>query len=281
MSRCTRPLLLFALAGVLCASGGCDRQPAALEPSVTPISSAEAEEPAASEDAGQGIGYAFHIRYPQLPSDWDALAQALRTYAGKQKRDLIAARAAEDDTNAPPYSLDLEFVVSRRTAEFVSVLANGSAYTGGAHSAPIAASFNLCTGSGKLIGLSDLFADVDGALRALSAESRRQLEGRYEARLRDTTPAKDLAAALTGMHDRVERGTEPTPASFAVFLVDGLEAKAIGLTLIFPPDQVAADADGTQQIEVPAQVFYALLKPEYRDAFQIDTEADQLAPGVR
>jgi hypothetical protein len=281
MSRCTRPLTLFALAGILCAISGCDRQPDAAETSVAPIRSAEAEEPAASEDAGQGNGYAFHIRYPQLPSDWDALGQTLRTYAGKQKKDLIAARAAEDNTNAPPYSLDLEFNIARRTAEFVSVLANGSAYTGGAHPAPIAASFNLCTGSGRLIGLSDLFTNADGALQALSAESRRQLEGRYEARLRDTTPAKDIAAALKGMHERVERGTEPTAASFAVFLVDGLEAKAIGLTLIFPPSQVAADADGTQQVEVPAQVFYALLKPEYRDAFQIDTEADQLAPGVR
>ena len=82
------------------------------------------------------------------------------------------------------------------------------------------------------------------------------------------------------MREAVERGTEPVPANFSVFLVDGLETKAIGLTLIFPSYQVASYADGAQQVEVPAKVFYALLKPEYSDAFQIDTEAAKLAPGA-
>jgi len=124
--------------------------------------------------------------------------------------------------------------------------------------------------------------DAGGAaLATLSEEARRQLEGRYETRLREGTPDQAQASALKKMREWVERGTEAKPENFAVFLVDGLETKAIGLTLVFPPYQVAAYADGTQQLEVPAKVFYPLLKPEYREAFQIDTEAGKLAPGAR
>jgi hypothetical protein len=271
-------LLIFACALSLIA--GCERSPSVS--ASPPISVARAQEPvAADEDAGQGNGYAFHVRYPRLPAEWGALADALRRYAATQKKDFIDTRIADESLNAPPYALDLEFNVSRRTADFVSVLANGSADMGGAHPAPIIASFNLHTDDGKLIGLADLFSEPGAALNAISAEARRQLEGRYEAKLRDSLPAKDQPSGLKTMHEWVWRGTEPTAANFSVFFVDGLEAKAIGLTLIFPPYQVASYADGTQQVEVPAKVFYDLLKPEYRDAFQIDTEAEKLAPGSR
>jgi hypothetical protein len=274
----SRLLVLACLSGLV---AGCDRAPSASPGVSPPIRIASAQEAAADEDAGKGNGYAFHIRYPRLPSDWQALTDALRGYANARKKELIDSTLADEGANAPPNNLDLEFNIARRTVDFVSVLANGSLDSGGAHPAPVVASFNLHTDDGKVLTLSDLFTDGTAALGALSNEARRQLEGRYEAKLRETTPARDQAAALTAMHDWVRRGTEPTAANFAVFLVDGLEAKAIGMTLIFPPYQVASFADGTQQVEIPAKVFYQLLKPEYRDSFQIDTEADKLAPGVR
>jgi len=265
------------LASALCC-GGCDQTPAT---PAAPSVSARAQAPAPGDEAGQGNGYTFSIRYPQLPAEATALMPALRTYAGARKQEFLDARAADESTNGPEYSLDLEFNVARRTAEFVSVLANGSAYTGGAHPAPIIAAFNVHGGDAKLTAITDLFTDPTAGLQALSAESRRQLEARNEARLRETTADKNLASALKDMRDWVERGTGPTAANFGVFLVDGLEAKAIGLTLIFPPYQVASYAEGMQQIEVPAKVFFHLLKPDYRDAFQVDTEAEKLAPGVR
>ena len=247
----------------------------------TPAAAAGAQQTAPNEDVGQGNGYAYHVRYPQLAPEWNTLADALRTWAAARKRDFLDARLADENNNAPPYNLDLEFNIARRTSDFVSVLADGNVYTGGAHPAPLVASFNLHTSDGKLIELADLFTDSGVALEALSAEARRQLEGSFEAKLRETTPEKDQAAALKRMREWVARGTQAQAETFAAFLVDGLEAKAIGLTLIFPSYQVAPYAEGTQQIEVPAKVFYPLLKPEYRDAFQIDTEADKRAPGVR
>jgi hypothetical protein len=94
------------------------------------------------------------------------------------------------------------------------------------------------------------------------------------------TPAQ-LAADAQSTKKWVEEGTAPTPANFAVFLIDGLDTRAIGVTVVFPPYQVASYADGPQQVEVPAKVFYDLLKPEYKDAFAIDTQARQLGAGVR
>jgi len=272
-----RPLICVALAAAFALLGGCNQAPS----SAAPVGGAWTQEPAPNEDSGAGNGYTYHVRYPQLAPEWSALADALRAYAADRKKDFLDARLADETTNAPPWNLDLEFNIARRTSDFVSILANGSSDTGDARPAPLVASFNLRTDDGKLIGIADLFTDSGAALATLSEEARRQLEGRYETRLRESTPDQAQTSALTQMREWVERGTEAKPENFAVFLVDGLETKAIGLTLVFPPYQVAPDADGTQQVEVPAKVFYPLLKPEYRDAFQIDTQAGSIAPGAR
>lgn len=272
-------VISLVLASALVA--GCDQRAPGPAASAPPISSAAAQEPPASgEDTSQGNGYAFHIRYPELQPEWRALDQALHAYAAARKQEFLDARKADDNSAGPVYNLDLEFNVVRRTADFVSVLTNGSVYTGGAHGMPIIASFNLHPADGKLVTIEDLFADPKAALKAVSDECRRQLEGRNEARLREGLPGKDLAAALKSMHEKVESGTEPVAANFSVFLVDGLDTKAIGLTLVFAPYQVGPYSDGAAQVEVPAKVFYALLRPEYREAFQIDTEAERLTPGA-
>ena len=275
-----RLLTCLILASVSSLLAGCDQAPPPAAARAA-TGNAIAQETGTNEDVGQGNGYSYHVRYPQLPPQWSTLADALRSYAAARKREFLEARLADDTTDAPPYNLDLEFNIARRTSDFVSILTNGSVSTGGAHPEPLVASFNLHIADGKLAELADLFADSGVALNALSGEARRQLQGSYEARLRESTPEQQQTAALQDMREWIERGTAAKPENFSVFLVDGLETKAIGLTLIFPPYQVAAYADGAQQIEVPAKVFYHLLKPEYRDAFQIDTEAEKIAPGVR
>jgi hypothetical protein len=253
---------------VACCAGfiaGCDGI------SAPPTNAANAPEATSSQDSGRGDGYGYHIGYPQdVPAP---LLDALHADGARWKQQLIEQHPAAADGHG--YQLTIDYTVARRTAQFVSALGDGSIFLGGAHGAPVMASFNMHLGDDRLVTLPELFEDANAALLALSAEVRRQLEGRFEAQLRETTAEKDLPHELDDMRARVERGTEPTPANFAVFLVDGLDTRAIGLTLIFPPDQVASYADGPQQVEVPAKVFYKLLKTEYRDAFQIDTEADK------
>jgi hypothetical protein len=280
MSRLTRQRCATLALIVSLGLAGCEQESAGPMASASPITLAMAEEIAANDDAGRGNGYTFHVRYPSLQPDWNALLPRLRAFAAEQKKAFLTARSEDKHLDRLDYSLDLEFSVARRTADFVSVLTNGSVYTGGVHPNPILVSFNLHPADGKLIAIEDLFADPVAALKALSDESRRQLEGRYEAAQHEGDE-KQRAADHQQTYTWIERGTAPAAGNFMVFLVDGLDSKAIGLTLIFPPYQVASYADGPQQVEVPAKVFYPYLKPEYRDSFAIDTEAEDLAPGVR
>lgn len=259
-------------------SVGCDRQ------APPPLRTAAAAEVVPDEDTGKGAGYAYAISYPSLDPQWQALDSAIRQFATARKKDFLDASNAPDRVAGTDYTLDLNFAVARRTADFVSVTASGSSFIGGTHGMPILASFNLDIADGKLKTLSDLFADAQTGLKAVSAECRRQLEGRYEAKLRadpgSMTPAQQ-DSNIQSMKRWIEKGTQPTAGNFDVFLIDGLDTRAIGVTVIFPPYQVAAYADGPQQVEVPAKVFYDLLKPEYKDAFAIDTEANKPAQGVR
>jgi hypothetical protein len=246
---------------------GADPAAARLPQSDAPSASALAEE-------GRGQGYEFHIRYPDLPPEWKTLNQVLRSYAVERKRQFLGALApaAGRAADAPLAALDLEFDIARRTDDFISVLARETAHSG-ADAAPAIASFVLHPQDAKLLSIVDLFTTPDAALQALSDESRRQLEGRYEAILRQNSgDDKTLAPLLKNMQAGVAHGTLAEPANFAVFLVDGIDSKAIGLTLIFPQAQLAASSGGEQQVEVPAKIFYELLKPEYRDAFSVDTE---------
>ena len=248
------------------------------------ISAAAASERDAAIDSGHGEGYTYQITYPQLSARMATLTAALRAFADKAKQEFVSERTTSRTTQDPAFSLEVEFDIARNTADFVSVLASGSEFTGGAHGLPIQASFNWHRTDAKLVTLAELFNDPDAALRALSDETRRQLEGRLEVKLRDETASmsdKQAASYSKEMKSWIEKGTEPVAQNFDVFLVDGLDTQAIGLTFIFPPYQVASYADGAQQVEVPAKVFYKLLKPQYRDAFAIDTEADKLGAAAR
>jgi hypothetical protein len=242
-------------------------------PAAAPSVQTDAAASALAEE-GRGQGYEFHIRYPDLPAEWKTLNQALRSYAAQRKKQFLAALppATERAAETPLAALDLEFDIARRTDDFISVLARETAHSG-ADAAPANASFVLHPEDGKLLSIVDLFITPHTALQALSDESRRQLEGRYEANLRQSAGNdKTLAPLLKSMQAGVEHGTQADAANFTVFLIDGIDSKAIGLTLIFPQAQLAASSGGEQQVEVPAKIFYDLLKPEYRDAFSVDTE---------
>ncbi|HET8941064.1 MAG TPA: hypothetical protein VFN13_03660 [Rudaea sp.] len=276
--RSCLPVAAFVAAIVLLPCAGCSEHAADRSAPTAAIASAAAAETQPETDAGKGSGYTFRIVYPALAPEWRALDAAIRQFAAAQKKDFVGASTVPNRVAGTDYSLDLNFSVARRTADFVSVMASGSSFVGGAHGRPIVASFNLDLASGQLVDVDALFAHASIALEALSAECRRQLQGRLEARMRDAESgltsvlrASEFAAAKQW----IDKGTAPRAENFRVFLVDGLDAPAIGLTLIFPPDQVGPYADGVQQVEVPAAVFYAMLKAEYRDAFAIDTQTAQ------
>jgi len=277
MLRTFRLPLLPSLLAVLVAACNAPTPPAA---PASAAAAAMSQGGGLAED-GRGDGYEYHVRYPELSPEWPALGKAMRAYAGQRIQQLLSDLPAtgERDANAAALVLDLEFNVARRTEAFVSVLAQGS-LRGAAQVEPLAAAFVLQVDGARLLAITDLFADPDAALRALSKECARQLQGRYESSLRQNTgDSKTLAAALKSMQDGVTRGTAPAAPNFAVWLVDGIDSKAIGLTLIFAQAQLGMTSGGEQQVEVPAKVFYELLKPEYREAFSVDVK--ELASGSR
>jgi len=270
------PLALPCLLGLLVAACNVPTSaPSAVNSaSAAPVAEDVSQVSALAED-GHGEGYEYHIRYPELAPEWTALNQALHAYAAQRKQQFLAALSpgGERAANAPASALDLEFDVARRTEDFISVMARGTVLAGSPSGSPIATSFVLHLASGKLLSIVDLFTSPADALQVLSDECRRQLEGRYEASLRQSVgDDKALAPLLKSMQAAVERTTLPDAGNFGVFLIDGIDSKAIGLTLVFSQAQLAASSDGEQQVEVPAKVFYGLLKNEYRDAFHLDSE---------
>ena len=245
-------------------------------PGPAPAASAAAAAPVDRQDVTRGDNVDAKVHYPALRDELAPLDRAMHAYAEAQKVALAAmARKAmpADERQERPVHLELDFTVATQTQDFVSAIGEGEGDLGGAHPLPLRATFNQHLGSGRIVALSDLFVDADSALRALSVEARRRLEPDLEAKLRaENLPDKALAEREKSMHDLLEAGTEPKAGDFAAFLVDGVDGKAIGITLIFPAAQVASYVDGPQQVDVPARVFYAQLKPEFRDAFAVDKE---------
>jgi len=232
--------------------------------------------PVDRQDVSRRDSIESNVHYPALREELAPLDRAMHAYADAQKaalaermRDAVPATERQER----PGRLDLDFTVATQTQDFVSAIADGQGEFGGAHPLPLRATFNQHLASGRIVALTDLFSDTEAALRALSVEARRRLAPDLEARLRaENLPDKVLAEREKTLHTLLEEGTEPKADDFAAFLVDGVDGKAIGITLIFPPAQVASYAEGPQQVAVPARIFYAELKPEFRDAFAVDRD---------
>jgi len=213
-------------------------------------------------DSAASEKYRYEIRYVALPPEDAPLAAALRAYGDKQKRDFLERSggdsAPSEDANWP-WQMHLGFELRSRNADFVSLLASGEAYTGGAHGNPLLASFVLHRPSRRVIALPELFVNPDAGLRAIAAEARRELRGRQRA-------------GENNDGRRIDDGAAPSAENYAVFLVDAdAGGKAKGLEVIFPAYQVAGYAQGAQQVKVPAAKFRALLKPEFKSAFAMAT----------
>lgn len=265
--------LSFALA-VVCAA--CSQAPAPAPAAPVPPSPTIPRITDKVEAAGSD-GVEVAARYPSMRNELAPLETAMRAYTQAQQADL-AARVKQLKPEAEraerPAKLDLDFTVATQTVAFVSAIAQGQADVGDAKPAALRATFNQHLPSGKIVGFGDLFADPAAALKIFSDEVRRRLYAEYEARLyNQNLPQAELTARLKTMHALVDKGTEPAAENFAGFLVDGVEGKAIGITVIFPPGQVAAETDGPQQVEVPVKLFVDAVKPEYRDAFDKDSSA--------
>ena len=240
---------------------GCGTQQPPAPPASAPAAATRAAD-VSTVDQASTERYRYEVHYPALAPRDAALASALRAYGEQRKREfLVAADAAPRlrDIEFVPWELHLRFDVRADTGDFLSVVATGDAYSGGAHGNPLIASFVLHRATGRVVTMADLFADPEDAERALGDYARRELVARRSA----GRPPDEAELR------RLKDGTAPRPENYAVFAIDGEGARpARGLVLIFPPYQVAPYADGTVEVAVPAAVFRDALRPAYRAAFE-------------
>lgn len=217
--------------------------------------------------------YKIAIHYPTLSAQEAVLAQALRDTSAAAKRDFM--QALPDPKQFPEFAdrqlqLQLDYTVAARTADFTSVRERGMSDTGGAHPIPVDGSFVYDAHAQRVIALDDLFTDPAAARQRLSTLARNALSEKLLAKAPDASEASPEARRewTDNMRQMIDDGTDPTAANFSNFVVRaGAGDTAAGLTLIFSPYQVAPYVYGTQTVDVPAEVFAGLLKPQYRQAF--------------
>jgi hypothetical protein len=219
--------------------------------------------------------YKIAVSLPTLPADAKPLNEAMRTTADNAKRDFV--QALPDPDTLPEFAnrqfeLLLDFKVAAQTPAFISVRESGSSDTGGAHPNPVQAAFVFDRKAGKLVALDDLFADPDAARKALANFAHDNLLKKFMADA--PKPGEGSPDAIrewkANMLQMLDGGTKPTTVNYSVFVVQAganQQAPSPGLTLIFPPYQVAAYVYGTQTVEVPAGVFAKFLKPAYQADF--------------
>lgn len=283
----------FVLAVATLALAACQQPPAssaaASSPApsaTTPVIAAAATAPATAPapastapvpgDHAVTRHYKIAISLPALPAADKPLMDAMRTTADNAKRDFI--QALPDPKALPEFAnrqldLILDFKLAAQTPAFISVRESGSSDTGGAHPIPVQAAFVFDRKAGKLITLDGLFAQPDAARKALANFARDTLLKKLMANA--PRPGEGSPEAIrewkANTVQMLDDGTKPTTVNYSVFLVragDQSDAASPGLTLVFPPYQVAPYVYGTQTVDVPASAFAQFLKPEYASAFE-------------
>lgn len=214
--------------------------------------------------------YVIGISYPKSAAKYPGLAAALQSYADAARKQLMeAVDGLGNDIPTAPYDLTLSFTELLDSPQLVAIAADGSSYTGGAHGAPLIARFVWLPQQQKMLTASELVPTAAG-WQAISDFVREQLHTALSQRLdADNVAPADRAELSESAGKVIDEGTEPKPESFAEFepVVDG-SGRLSALRFVFPPYQVGSYADGTQTVEVPAEVLLPHVAPVYRGLFR-------------
>lgn len=255
---------------------------AAVQPQAAPVELKDVIE--------QDARYIIGISYPAEARKYPGLAQELRRYAEGARAELLkAVQTADPAKQTSPYDLTLNFTLLAETPELVAVAADGAAFTGGAHGAPLVARFVWLPQQNKLLTANDLFPDAK-AWNAISDYAREQLHASLSQRVdADELPAGERAEVMRSVGRMIDEGTEAVPASFAAFepVLAPDSDKLMGLRFVFPPYQVGPYVDGVRTVEVPTTLLMPNLAPAYRAMFVVAKPApappldETVAPAVQ
>ena len=265
--------LLLAL---LLAAAGCERQapPAAPAPATgqppAPATAPAAPAPVHLADVSESDPrFIVGISYPPSANKYPGLAAALKKYSDAARAELQeAVDGLGAETPPAPYDLSLAFTELVETPSLVAIAADGSSYTGGAHGNPLIARFVWLPDKERMLTAAALVPDPK-AWQAISRYAREQLHTSLSQRLdgEDVDPA-DRAEMLRGAGRMIDEGTGPDPDNFAHFEPQlDASGRIRSLRFVFPPYQVGPYSDGTQTVEVPADVLLPSVAPAYRALF--------------
>ena len=106
--------------------------------------------------------------------------------------------------------------------------------------------------------------------QAISDFVREQLHTALSQRIdADDVPAESRADMLKDAGRMIDDGTEAQADAFSEFEPRvGGDGRIVALRFVFPPYQVGPYADGTQTVDVPAEVLLPWVTPEYRPLFR-------------
>lgn len=208
------------------------------------------------------------ISYPRGLDD-PGLVAALQAYAAHARTALAAAletRAAD----APPYDLTLEFRIVHESPALVAVAADGSTYTGGRASQPLAGRFVWLRGEERLLTAADLIPDetdwsrisgeVRGELRSVYARQAHAVEGTAGGGGSQAPNARDRPVA--GRNEVRESMFEPVP---------GPDGRIAALHFVFPATRLDTGLQDTRTVAVPANALRPHVASRYRELFtQLD-----------
>ncbi|SEL86364.1 Protein of unknown function [Pseudoxanthomonas sp. GM95] len=255
----------------------CNQPPATPTGSTPPPASTPAEVPAATpatdttlhDVAESDPRYVVGISYPDKINQYPGLAKAVGDYANAARAELMQAVNGLGSEKPPaPYELSLAFEMVADTPEVVSVSADGGRYTGGAHGEPLVARFTWLPKHEALLTTQTMLPTPEG-LQAVSSYVREQLHTSASLRADgDGMTPEDRAQLLQSANKMIDEGTGPDAANFSQFQpVMNADGHIAAIRFVFPPYQVGSYADGTQTVDVPAQVLQAYVAPDYAGLF--------------
>jgi len=267
----TRPLIFCLL---LAAVAGCQRETPAPQPGTPAAAATSTAAPAVPAVPLKDViendpRYVIGISYPPAASKYPGLAAELQRYASAARADLMeAVEGTGDGKPTAPYDLSLSFNTLVDTPKIVAIAADGSSYTGGAHGNPLVARFVWLPEQGKLLKNTDLIGDA-ASWRDISDYVREQLHAALSQRIdADDLPPAERADIIRSAGRMIDEGSQPQADAFDQFEpVVGADGKITALRFVFPPYQVGPYADGTQSVDVPANVLLPHVAPAYRGLF--------------
>jgi hypothetical protein len=214
--------------------------------------------------------YLVGISYPPEAARYPGLARLLKDYAEAARGDLMhAVKGLGDDKPTAPYDLSLAFTMLASTPRIVTVAADGSSYTGGAHGNPLLARFTWLPAEREQLTAAKLVPDPAG-WQVVSEYVREQLASDLSQRVDGAGPAAgERARLMEGGLQMIDQGTTPEAANFDQFepVLDAT-GRIVALRFVFPPYQVGPYSDGAQSVEVPARVLLPVVAASYRPLFR-------------